>query len=324
MEEALSADSSTRPPRHWRAKKMSRPPSAVIRRYRAYALPLLYAGSAIRHWRPLLQLWKARRGSLLEHLVVARRDIWTLLRVRFVAAPWGTATRFERIVDHCNLVEKLGCPLDIRPNESATLLAMEEIGPSVLLLLDSPPWMFREGLLTLNIVEGVDRVFSLSFTLATASSAGRTAYVGGIQGRRGADSLHRNRAFTKAAEGTRPQDMLFELFRSLCANFEVTKILCVSDRIRNGRTAFAHSHVDYADPISFDYDAMWRARGGTLQDDGFFDLPLTQPARSDAEIPSKKRAARRSKLLLIHALQQRLLAGLSEPMTIAIHETEPA
>lgn len=85
------------------------------------------------------------------------------------------------------------------------------------------------------------------------------------------------------------------------------------NRIRNGQTMFANSHVDYADPITFDYDAMWRGRGGVLQDDGFFDLSIAQPARDDADIPSNKRAARRKKLHLIAILQRRLLTNLSDP-----------
>jgi len=201
---------------------------------------------------------------------------------------------------------------------------MHEIGPSIVLVLDCARWLFREGLLALNIVDGHDRLFSLSFTLATARGGGRLAYVGGIQGRRGGDALIRNRAFTKGAEGTRPQDMLVELFRGLCEGAGVTQILCVSDRIRNGQTAFAHSHVNFADPVTFDYDALWRERGGTLRGDGFFDLPLVQPARDDSDIPSKKRQARRKKLALIEALKERLAAQLADPAGIAVAQVEPA
>lgn len=301
-----------------------RQPSVFVRRYRSYVLPFLYAASAFWHWRQLSQLWNARRGSFLERLVVARPEIWSLLRVRFVAAPWSAKARFRRIVNHCDLVETIGRPFDVRPNESAILLSMGEIGPSIMLVLDCARWLFREGLLALNIVDGRDRIFSLSFTLATDRRGRRIAYVGGVQGRRGADALARNRAFTKGAEGTRPQDMLVELFRALCQSASVTQILCVSDGIRNGRTTFAHSHVNYEDPVTFDYDALWRERGGTLREDGFFDLPLVQPLRDDSDIPSKKRQARRKKLALIEALKQRLTTQLGDPRGIAVLQVEPA
>jgi uncharacterized protein VirK/YbjX len=323
MEKALSADRSNGPPAE-RRTDLPWTPSTVIRRYRAFAMPWLYAGSALWHWRHLAQLWRAHRESLLGSLIIARPEIWSLLRVRFIAAPWRGAARFRRIIDHCNLAEQLGRPLDIRPTEAASLILMEEIGSAVVLRLECARWLFREGLLTLSIVDGHSRIFSLTFTLASVSPGMRTAYVGGIQGGHGGDALDRNRSFTKAAEGARPQDLLFELFRSVCASFDVAEILCVSDRIRNGRTTFAHGHLEYADPVTFDYDAMWTARGGRLRDDGFFDVPLTQPAREDAHYPSKKRQARRKKLSLINRLQERLVARLADPTRITIEQVEPA
>jgi uncharacterized protein len=300
-----------------------RPAAALVRRYRSYVLPLLYVGSAFWHWRQLSGLWNARRGSMLERLVVSRPEIWSLLRVRFVAAPWTAKTRFRRIVDHCEIVDAMGRPFDIKPNESAVLMRLDEIDGSALLVLDCARWLFREGLLALNIVEGRDRLFSLSFTLATGRDGRRIAYVGGIQGRRGGDALARNRAFTKAALGTRPQDMLVELFRGLCAAAGVSQILCVSDRIRNGRTAFAYSHADYADPVTFDYDTLWRERGGVLRDDGFFDLPLAAPVRDEAEVPAKKRQARRKKLALIEQLKLRLGVQIAHPALIRVEQVEP-
>ncbi|TCM53058.1 uncharacterized protein VirK/YbjX [Rhizobium sp. PP-F2F-G48] len=296
---------------------------AFVRRYRPYGLPLLYGASALFHWRQLSALIHARRGSTLERLVAARPEIWSFLRVRFVAAHWTARDRFRRIIDHCDLMESIGRPFDIKPNEAATLMTMDRIGPSFLLVLDSARWLFREGLLVLSLMDRQERIFAIVFTLARERNGDRTAYVGGIQGGSGKDALLRNRAFTKAAGGTRPQDMLVEMFRALCQSANVSRILCVSDRIRNGQTAFAHSDAGYADPVMFDYDALWRERGGTLRSDGFFDVPLVAPVRDDSDIPAKRRQARRKKLALIDALKQDLGNRLSDPATIQIDKVEP-
>ena len=299
------------------------PPLAFAQRYRRVVLPLLYIGAAIKHFGSLSQLWNAPEGSLLQSLLAFRPEIWTMLRVRFVSALWPARERFARIIDHCQIVEHIGRPFDLRPNEYAILLKLDEVMPDCKLMLDSPRWLLREGLLTLSLVQGRDRFFSIAFVLSWTDGE-LTAYVGGIQGRRGEDVLEHYRAFTKQACGTRPQDMLVELFRMLCAELGVGRILCVSDRIRNGHTPYNSTRPDYIDPVTFDYDALWRERGGLLRADGFFDLPITAPRRSEAEVPAKRRALRRKRFALLDAVHDRLEATLDNPPAIRIQQHEPA
>lgn len=299
------------------------PPLAFAQKYRRVILPLLYAGSALRHFDALNLLWNAPDGSLLQDLLAMRPEIWTMLRVRFVSALWPARERFKRIMDHCAIVEHIGHPFDLRPNEYAILLKLDEIMPGCRLMIDNPRWLLREGLLTLSLVQGRDRFFSIAFVLSW-NNGELTAYVGGIQGRRGEDVLEQYRTFTKQACGTRPKDMIVELFRLLCQELGVNRILCVSDRIRNGHTPYNSTRPDYVDPVTFDYDTLWTERGGTLQADGFYDLPLKAPERPESEVPAKRRALRRKRLAMMAEIHEQLAAAMDKADRITMQQHEPA
>lgn len=291
-------------------------------RHRRMFLPMLYLGSALRHMNSLSKLWNAREGSLLQKVVAARPEIWQMLRVRFVAAVWPARERFARIIDHCNIVETMGRPFNIRPNEYAMLLELEEISGGCWLMLDSPRWLLREGLLTLNLVQERDRFFSIAFILAWQGQE-LIAYVGGVQGRRGPAVLEHYRQFTKMAHGARPQDLVFELLRMVCAKIGVGRILCVSDRIRNGQTPLNNRRPDYVDPVSFDYDALWRARGGQLRPDGFYEMDVVAPERPLSEIPQNRRGQRRKRQAMLDSIGDRLTTVLADPEHIRIGQHEP-
>lgn len=323
--EVAPAPARALPPGWWPAgaeARRARYGLTAAARYRAYALPFLYAGSAIWNGAVLWRLWNAPREGLLGQTLQARPEIWRMLRVRFVSARWATGERLDRIAGHCDLAERMGGPFAVRPHQRAILMRLDDVASGTQVVIDSPRWLLREGLLAMSLFHRGDRIFSLSFTLAEEKGV-RVAFVGGIQGRRAADALERNRLLTRGAAGARPQDLLVELFRALCSAVGITRILCVSDCIRNGRTPFAHGGGPDADPVTFDYDTLWRERGGVLRPDGFFDLPVYPEARDDSELTAKKRAARRKKLAMIASLQDRLVLAMSRPRQIRIEQVEP-
>lgn len=274
------------------------------------------------HSGTLLSLWRAPAGSPLAAQVAARPEVWQLLQAPFVHSRWDTGERFDRLIDHCRIVEQLGRPFDLLPNQYADIIDLGEIGPAYRLMLDQPRWLFRDGLLALSLWEGGDRLFSLAFVLATRPD-GMVAYVGGVQGRRGGNALSQYRAFTKCAEGMRPRDMLIELFRMICAHLGVTIILCVSNETRHQRAAYFTMREDFTDPVVLDYDAMWLERGATLLPDGLFALPVEVPPRSLDTVPIRKRALYRRRRRMLAQLRGRLEAALSDPSVIRINQHEP-
>lgn len=285
-------------------------------------VPLVGGLTGLLHWRTLLQLWRAPIGTQLAAQVAARPEVWRLVHTPFIHARWSAGERLERLVDHCHIVERLGPPFDLLPNQYADIIDLPEIGPNYRLMLDQPRWLFRDGLLALSLWEGGDRLFSLAFLLST-ESGGMVAFVGGVQGRRGGNALSQYRAFTKEAEGVRPRDLLIELFRMVCAHLGVSRILCVSNESRHQRAPYFTRREDYYDPVTLDYDAMWGERGAKLRDDGFFDLPVEPRPRSFDTIPVRKRSLYRRRREMLALLNRRLTYALEHPSKININQHEP-
>jgi len=284
--------------------------------------PAVSGMAGLFHWRTLMHLWRAPSGTQLAAQVATRPEVWRLLQTPFIHAFWPTGERLERLIDHCRIVERLGRPFDILPNQYADIIDLPEIGPNYRLMLDQPRWLFRDGLLALSLWDGGDRLFSLAFVLATRPS-GMIAYVGGVQGRRGGNALSQYRTFTKEAEGMRPRDLLIELFRMLCDYLGVSAIHCVSNAVRHQRAPYFTRRDDYYDPVTLDYDAMWRERGGTLRDDGFFELPVEARLRDLTSIPARKRALYRRRHKMLRWIREHLYWALENPSAININQHEP-
>lgn len=287
----------------------------------------LYLGAergvtALLHMQSLLSLWRAPTGTQLAAQVAARPEVWQLLQAPFIHSEWDTAERFERLIDHCRIVEQLGPPFDLLPHQYADIMDLPEIGRGYRLMLDQPHWLFRDGLLALSLWEGGDRLFSLAFVLATRPE-GMVAYVGGVQGRRGGNALSQYRVFTKCAEGMRPRDMLIELFRMICAHLGAARILCVSNETRHQRAPYFTRRDDFVDPVVLDYDAMWLERGARLLSGGMFELPAEMFLRPPATVPTRKRALYRRRRAMLALLRGRLHAALHNPAIIHINQHEP-
>ncbi len=240
----------------------------------------------------------AARGSppardIFAQLSAASPELKRILATAFVTSRWGFFARRARASQHCRIVERLGRPFDVAPGEYVDLLQLTMIAPGIRLMVDQPRWLLRDGLLAVSLWEGDQRMFSLSFTLGDGDD-GLTAYVGGIQGRHGADSLERYRALTKAAHGLRPRDLLIDLFRLACRQTGVKCIWAVSNGTRF-QQSFYYRYVKRADEVTLDYDAIWTDRGAVLRPDGWFDVPLDVQVRDPSEVSPKKRGMYRAR-----------------------------
>lgn len=276
---------------------------------------------AMLNWRSLRVLYEAPSGGALARCVAARPEIWSMVLAPFVAAHWPPRERFERIVDHCESVERLGPLLDLPADSYVDLLTLEEIGPEFRLVLDQPRWLLRDGLSALSLWEGRDRLFSISFCLSSRNGC-LTAYVGGLQGRREDGVVDRYRDFTKRAHGMRPADMITELFRMFCQSLGVRRILAVSEAIRHQQSAYCRRTIGESAASTLSYDDHWRGRGATLASDGFFDLPVTPVRRSEQSILPKKRSMYRRRYACLDLIATRLdasIAGGLKPGMLARH-----
>lgn len=220
---------------------------------------------------------------------------------------WDMMTRQLRMIEHCEIVEELGAPLNVGPGRVFDLIEIELGDMPYRLTLDQASWLMRDGALTFSLWEEIDRLFSLSFTFGR--DRGRLiAFVGGIQGRHGEASLERYRRLTKAAHGMRPRDLLFEAFRMVCGAIGVAEIRAVSNAARHRPWKVRRNLA--VDPTTLDYDALWHDRGGVARDDGFYSLEPQFRMRDEQDVPARKRS--------LYRQRRHMLIGLAALVTAAV------
>lgn len=252
------------------------------------------------HFNSVRSLYRANPASRLGQFRRHRPEMLGLVVTPFVAAPWRAPERFRAVIDHCDAVDALGWPLDVGDHEYRRLADLSEISPGLRLELSAPRWLAREGLLSLELIEGDRLVFSLSFALGRTSE-GLVTYIGGLQGGADEDALARTRRLTRLAHGMRPRDLLIEAFRMLCHAYGVARILAVADDIRVHRSAYLRARS--ADPVMMNYDAVWEDRGGARGPDGFFHLCPSMKRRAAEDIRPNKRSEYRRRYAMLDVIQ---------------------
>jgi hypothetical protein len=115
--------------------------------------------------------------------------------------------------------------------------------------------------------------------------------------------LEEYRRLTKASHGTRPRDLLIEVFRMLCGMLGVIDIFTVSDAYRNQRSRYFSKA-----PITFfvNYDEVWADRGGVRVHPMFYRLDVNSQQRDIHTIPANKRAMYRRRYALLSLLEQQM------------------
>jgi uncharacterized protein VirK/YbjX len=259
----------------------------------------------------------ARPGTALARLVAEPGRKGALAAQPFVCAEWPSALRLRRMIEHCAVIDQLGHPFDINGDQYVEIIQFELDGEGCRLMLDRPKWLGCDGMLCVSLWAGLDRVFSVSFSLSDSGST-RTAYIGGIQGHRSGDALEQNRILTKAAHGMRPRDLAFELFRMMIPRMGVTELKGIADAHRYQLTRRARMTIGRNDKVQLDYDEIWDSRGGVLGEDGFYLVPI-HSRRDIADIAAKKRSMYKRRYAMLDELQAAIVAALAQPCVIHTH-----
>jgi uncharacterized protein len=261
---------------------------------------------SIRHIAFILRFATARRGSALRGLLAGRPALWTLAISPFVCADWSAETRFQRVIDHCAIVDRMIPPLVQDPDAYATLTTLSTFGSAVRFVIDQPRWLTREGLLTFSLWSGLDRIFSLTCCL---TSEGRkiSTVVGGLQGSNDPHVLALYRDLTKTCAGMRPKDLLIELAKITFAAWGIENFSATSNRNRYSKSPYFARYQEAAEAILLDFDEGWHARGGVLGPDQMFTLSTRAIRREAEDIPARKRK--------VYAERYRALDAISAELT---------
>jgi uncharacterized protein VirK/YbjX len=165
----------------------------------------------------------------------------------------------------------------------------------------------QEGLWQLSLRSpNQTRLFSMCFSILP----GPMIFVGSVQGGRSDDSVNLAdliRSATKDFEGMRPHFLLFDVVRTLAANWKIESLTGIANR----NQLKAHSHSKNARAVRFSYDTFFHELGATRMHDGNWDVPLTLQAREIADAPSRKRAMYRRRITLMTGLREQVSAFLT-------------
>ncbi|WP_223851602.1 MULTISPECIES: VirK/YbjX family protein [Cupriavidus] len=181
-----------------------------------------------------------------------------------------------------------------------------ETGRYTLRLGDSGPNP-KEGELAFYWVDSATDtcLAQLSFYL-THGYDGPAVFIGGLQGPKGEASREYIRASTKACEGVRPKDAVMEALLALAGHIGARRIVAVSRANHVGRQRNTPRE------IQADYETFWRESHAVDLPDGNMAIPVLQPVRDIADIPSKKRSAWRRKQAMAEGIRASVACALRE------------
>ncbi|MEP7361384.1 MAG: DUF535 family protein [Chloroflexota bacterium] len=292
-------------------------PTGVVTRWKRFL-------SCLRHI-DTFRVWLSDPAeSALRRALAHRPSIVTCVSRPYLHRGWSASRKLAVIRDHYRLVASRYAFLGFEPSGSIRLAGLDEVltpdidnsSPigSLVLRLDKPGWFEHEGELTLSLLAGTARLYSLVFTLGLV--AGRSvAWIGALQGQGLPEALDVYRRLTHRLHGLRPRDLVVTAFRQLCRSLNVDCILAVSDEMRVSSDPYFAAHA----AVSASYDTVWLENGGTPPavnaagrnpEAGFFDLSVVPVRRAGVEIPSRKRAQYRRRYVMLDRLATQIDAAI--------------
>jgi uncharacterized protein VirK/YbjX len=280
---------------------------------------IVVMSKALRLSRLLTGIYDDPGQSVLARLFSDRPEMIGILAWPYQCASWNVAERVAQLRNHCDLVEKLGAPFDIRTTYCAVLADLGFVREDMVVVLDQPKWFLREGMLVLNLFIGRVRMYSLAFSL-TSDQSGLIATIGAMQGRNLESAPEEYRLLTKKTNGMRPRDFLFEIFRMMCNHIHVKKIFAVSNEDRH------HIHPFFNKSLmqSSNYNEIWLERGGARKNHSFFELQPIAKRREIDNVSAKKRALYKRRYSMFDEINQCLAENLvnfkSQPCYMAAED----
>ena len=270
-------------------------------------------------WLGVLRTWYSDTSNpALVEMLSYRPDIVGAVRHPYVNTTWTARRRLCAIQLHYSLLRGPLEVLRFSPQRQVRVTTLAAGDASLDVILDKPKWFLHEGEVAINLFRDGQRLYSLVFLLGR-SEGRKAAYVGALQGMGSAQALDVYRDLTHALHGLRPRDLLIHVFRVLCREMGVERILVVSDQNSMNKSG-------YFDKVESQtsYDSAWLEHRGEPVEEGFFELPTANSRRPPDAIPSRKRAQYRRRYEMLDEFDARIHTGLRRAQRLGSATPAPA
>jgi uncharacterized protein VirK/YbjX len=227
----------------------------------------------------------------------------------YQCARWKTSIRVDFLYSHFQTLPELKDLFIDVTSQQRTLAVVDDLYPELQIVVDKNGFFMREGMVTLNILVGKQRIFTIAFSFCKNQKGQVCAIVGAIQGKRMDCIKDLYRDMTKKAHGLRPRDLMVEVFQMVCKIIGVRAIYAVTELRRQHRHYF-YWFKNKEQLLSLNYDEVWADRKGVRCCDDFYELPVRSERKPLNEIAAKKRAMYRKRYAMLERLEQEIEQGI--------------
>ncbi len=238
-------------------------------------------------WQPLFQEDAYRCDALLR---------------KYCDTRFSPAQRLEKICENFALAEQIfGAKLcEKLVQEKHILLA--NLTPEWQLYLNINEIDPFEGFFSLNIVNSEQtRLYDASFTFL----APKKCLIASIQGTNADNAQQLMKTATKALHGIRPMFMLVNGFKLFSETLQLD-LLGIAHKNQAKYRFNDHSK------LLFNYDEFWQENAGTLEQEGYWQIPLSLERKPLEEIQSKKRSMYRKRYAMLDECALQVAQHLKE------------
>ena len=220
----------------------------------------------------------------LKAMLVTDRRLLERMQHHYINRRLKPSARYAIISDHYRKVMAIFPPamleaIYLKGVYTIGALALKG-GSAIALELRRPTGRSREGELCLCLADTQGRL--LSSMIFSIANGGKTIVIGCLQGPAAGLGLEAVRELTKQSHGLRPKNLLLSLLRAFAD--------CSGAARLRGVANVAHPFARHGDKIKADYDSFWLECEGVLDDQDFYEIPVSEPVRDEALVASKHRS----------------------------------
>jgi hypothetical protein len=217
----------------------------------------------------------------------------------------NTRQRLEALKQHYRFVATHFSPAMKRdvyatPGRLLAALPLEGVGNFGLCLSCSRQQ--KEGDLVIGLLNQDTGLvlFTLAFSITQFEAEPKEIFIGGLQGNKLVKDKELIVAITRGLHGLRPKALLLFALQQLAADWGVTRLRAA------GNETHIYRHWQKRKNLAASYDEFWIESGGSLADDGMFDLPATFISRDISTLKVNKRQMYKRRYLMLAEIAKQI------------------